>query len=368
MKTLIYISILVLGCQISYSQKNGPFEKYHDNGQLKTVGQYENKKRVGEWKDYYDSGELYKTYSYSGGKMDTNRKSFYKSGSLKSERKKKGDKKLYNEYFESGVLFVEKIITTGYYKEYYESGSLKVHSNYVDNQLNGLWSRYIENGKKEWEVDYVNGYKDGAFKKYDEEGNLKVEGFHKEGKKNGKEKRYNTNRSLEWEGFYTNGRLDKKWKHYDLSGKVVDVLKYKNGVLLSKNQTVSLDTIEVPVGPIEFVPVYPGCEDILGNNNRKKCMSKKVALHVSEKFNTDLALTLGLSGRQKINVIFKIDKTGAVTAIRSRAAHPELENEAVRVIKSLPKMKPGIQRGKPVIVPFSLPIVFQINGKSKSKS
>jgi protein TonB len=119
------------------------------------------------------------------------------------------------------------------------------------------------------------------------------------------------------------------------------------------------EDIEVPFAVIENVPVFPGCES--GDNNAKKaCMSKKISDFVNKKFNTDLASELGLSGRQRINVIFKIDKTGNIVGIRARAPHPGLEKEATRVIGMLPKMKPGKQRGKPVTVPYSLPIVFQV--------
>ena len=119
------------------------------------------------------------------------------------------------------------------------------------------------------------------------------------------------------------------------------------------------EDIEVPFAVIENVPVYPGCES--GNNAAKKaCMSEKISQFVQRKFNTELAGELGLSGRQRINVIFKIDKNGNITGVRSRAPHPRLEAEAARVINMLPKMKPGKQRGKAVIVPYSLPIVFQV--------
>jgi len=119
------------------------------------------------------------------------------------------------------------------------------------------------------------------------------------------------------------------------------------------------EDIEVPFAVIENVPVYPGCEK--GNNAKKKaCMSEKISKFVQKKFNTELAGELGLTGRQRINVIFKIDKNGDITGIRSRAPHPRLEKEAARVIGLLPKMKPGKQRGKAVIVPYSLPIVFQV--------
>ena len=119
------------------------------------------------------------------------------------------------------------------------------------------------------------------------------------------------------------------------------------------------EEVEVPFAVIENVPVFPGCER--GNNEKKrKCMSEKIARFVQKRFNTDLAGDLGLTGRQRISVIFKIDKSGNVTGVRARAPHPRLEKEAQRVISLLPKMQPGKQKGKAVIVPYSLPIIFQV--------
>tara|TARA_B110000093_G_scaffold108484_1_gene116567 strand:- start:69 stop:785 length:717 start_codon:yes stop_codon:yes gene_type:complete len=119
------------------------------------------------------------------------------------------------------------------------------------------------------------------------------------------------------------------------------------------------EDIEVPFSVIENVPIFPGC-DKGDNAERRKCMSQKITKFVQRKFNTDLAGDLGLSGRQRISVIFKIDKTGDVVGVRARAPHPRLVKEAQRVINLLPKMKPGKQRGKAVIVPYSLPIIFQV--------
>ena len=120
------------------------------------------------------------------------------------------------------------------------------------------------------------------------------------------------------------------------------------------------EILEVPFAVIENVPVFPGCENKKGNDAKKKCMSDKIAKFVNKKFNTDLASDLGLSGRQRISVGFKVDRSGNVTNIYARAPHPGLEKEAKRVIGLLPKMKPGMQRGKAVTVPYGLPIVFQV--------
>ncbi len=117
---------------------------------------------------------------------------------------------------------------------------------------------------------------------------------------------------------------------------------------------------DVPFAVIENVPIYPGCESMKNNDQRKKCMSEKIDEFVRKKFNADLGSQLGLTGINRVIVQFKIDKNGNVTDVRSRAPHPRLEQEAARVINALPKMQPGKQRGKPVGVMYSLPIVFQV--------
>ncbi|MEZ4793536.1 MAG: energy transducer TonB [Gelidibacter sp.] len=120
------------------------------------------------------------------------------------------------------------------------------------------------------------------------------------------------------------------------------------------------EDVEVPFSVIENVPVFPGCEKEKNNDAKRQCMSDKISDFVNKKFNTDLAGELGLSGKQRISVMFKIDKNGDITNIQARAPHPGLEKEAKRVIGLLPKMQPGKQRGKAVTVPYSLPILFQV--------
>ena len=119
------------------------------------------------------------------------------------------------------------------------------------------------------------------------------------------------------------------------------------------------DNIEVPFLSVENVPIFPGCDK--GNNaERRKCMSQKIIKFVQKEFNVNIARNLGLYGRQRISVIFKINKKGNVVGVRARAPHPNLKKEAIRVVNMFPKMKPGKHRGKEVIVPYSLPIIFYL--------
>ena len=133
--------------------------------------------------------------------------------------------------------------------------------------------------------------------------------------------------------------------------------------LVSFGQSETENNSKVPSEIIDNVPVYPGCKG--SELKKRKCMSDKIAKFVQRKFNTDIAADLGLTGRQRISVIFKIDTLGNITGVRARAPHPRLEKEAVRVINLLPKMKPGIKNGKPVIVPYSIPMIFQVNENKK---
>ena len=135
--------------------------------------------------------------------------------------------------------------------------------------------------------------------------------------------------------------------------------------LVSFGQSETENNSKVPSEIIDNVPVYPGCKG--SELKKRKCMSERIAKFVERKFNTDIAADLGLTGRQRIGIIFKIDTLGNITGVRARAPHPRLEKEAVRVINLLPKMKPGIKNGKPVIVPYSIPMIFQVNENKKKK-
>lgn len=116
---------------------------------------------------------------------------------------------------------------------------------------------------------------------------------------------------------------------------------------------------DIPFAVIEEVPVYPGCKGT--KQQKKKCLAEKVVKHVAKHFNTNLATELSLQqGKKRVFVQFKIDKKGFVSDIKVRGPHKTLEKEAERVVKLLPKMMPGKQRGRNVAVRYNLPITFQV--------
>jgi len=117
------------------------------------------------------------------------------------------------------------------------------------------------------------------------------------------------------------------------------------------------EDISVPFAVIEHVPVFPGCEDLQTEAEKKACFNRKVQEHIQKNFNYPrTALEMGISGR--VFIQFQIDATGKVSNIKKRGPDRLLEDEAVRIIASIPQMKPGTQRGRPTKVGYSIPINF----------
>jgi protein TonB len=107
---------------------------------------------------------------------------------------------------------------------------------------------------------------------------------------------------------------------------------------------------------VESVPIFPGCEDAKDNDERKACFQQKVLIFVSKNFEfPEMAKEMGIQGRVYVN--FVIEKNGSITNVEIvRGVDPLLDDEAVRVVKKLPKLIPAKQRGKPVRMSFTLPI------------
>lgn len=96
---------------------------------------------------------------------------------------------------------------------------------------------------------------------------------------------------------------------------------------------------------VEDMPEFPGGDLALRNY---------IATHVDYPV---IAQENGIQG--KVYVTFVVGKDGSVkNASIARGVDPSLDKEAIRVVNSLPKWKPGKQRGKPVNVSYTVPINF----------
>jgi protein TonB len=111
---------------------------------------------------------------------------------------------------------------------------------------------------------------------------------------------------------------------------------------------------------VEFVPVYPGCESLGSNKEKVACMSSKINRFINKNFRKRLLENLNSNETQRIYVNFKIDSNGYVTDVVAQSHNERLKQEAQRVIRKLPVMKPGKQGDKSVDVLYTVPIAFNI--------
>ncbi len=128
--------------------------------------------------------------------------------------------------------------------------------------------------------------------------------------------------------------------------------KGANGVILIEAKSGaakrdSLKNAEKPEFGVEVMPQFPGGENALmafiKNNLRYPHNSAKV----------------GIEGR--VIIRFVVTKTGKVSDIKViRGLDAACDAEAVRVINLMPNWIPGIQKGKPVNVYYTLPFVYKL--------
>ena len=98
---------------------------------------------------------------------------------------------------------------------------------------------------------------------------------------------------------------------------------------------------------VENMPDFPGGQAAL-----MQYLAKNI------KYPT-IAQENGTQGR--VIVQFVVNKDGSIVDAKVvRSVDPYLDKEALRVINTMPKWKPGMQRGKPVRVKFTVPVMFRL--------
>lgn len=98
---------------------------------------------------------------------------------------------------------------------------------------------------------------------------------------------------------------------------------------------------------VDQKPSFPG-----GN----KALNKFIASNLRY---PDMAQENGIQGR--VVVKFIVEKDGSISNVEvDRSVYPSLDNEAMRVIKNMPKWIPGQINGKAVKVECSYPFVFRL--------
>ena len=98
---------------------------------------------------------------------------------------------------------------------------------------------------------------------------------------------------------------------------------------------------------VEKMPEFPGgmaaCLKFLANNIKYPAIAQESNI------------------QGKVIIQFVVNKDGSIVdPVVVRSVDPHLDKEALRVISMMPKWTPGMQRGKPVRVKYTVPVTFRL--------
>lgn len=116
----------------------------------------------------------------------------------------------------------------------------------------------------------------------------------------------------------------------------------------ASDATAPADTTKNVVYDVtETMPQFPGGQEM---------MMKYLAANIKYPASAVKAKKQG-----RVIVTFVIQKDGSVTKARiARSVDPELDAEALRIVKAMPNWTPGTQDGKPVNVKYTIPVIFSL--------
>lgn len=130
--------------------------------------------------------------------------------------------------------------------------------------------------------------------------------------------------------------------------KGTDEINGKDIAELRENQQIANEEVEEKVFEVaEQAPAFPG-----GQAELMKWIQKELKY-------PSTAAESGIQGR--VIIQFIVDKTGNIRDVKVvRTVDPDLDKEAIRVVKAMPRWIPGKQSGEAVSVRFTLPIYFKL--------
>ena len=149
------------------------------------------------------------------------------------------------------------------------------------------------------------------------------------------------------------------------SGGQTDPIEYVTstvqGTTTSGTAIDSSGRVGFKVDQVHTLPVYPGCERV-GSTRKAQfaCLNQMIQTLIARNVQyPEMAFQQVIQG--KVWIAFVIDTEGYADEVWvERSVDPLLDQEALRVIKMLPRMTPATVDGKPVNLRYSIPINFQL--------
>lgn len=191
-------------------RKQGEWEEYYLEGEIKSRGSYQDDLKHGAWLYFHKNGQVEQKGSYSNGLQEGKWQWFYEDSSiLRIESFANGKE----EGFSFELLPNGDTLSAGeYYRGqregnwFFRDGDQTIFGQFDADEMNGTWIIKYSNGGKSFS---------GAFLA---------------GKPEGKHQAWYDNGSLKWEGKYVNGIRQGNWSRYLIDGTPSLTIQYQDGI------------------------------------------------------------------------------------------------------------------------------------------
>jgi len=158
---------------------------------------------------------------------------------------------------------------------------------------------------------------------------------------------YYDNGKKEKEGHYVENKKNDKWLFYYKSGLLKSEKYFENGKQIKASYWYEDGTVGDEKDFKAIMPTFKG-----GDSELLKYLYGNIKYPLE-------AVEMDIQGMVVLE--FVVDTSGQLTNLKViRSVHPSIDNEAMRVVMSMPKWNPGMEGGKAVRVSYKLPVKFKL--------
>jgi len=208
------------------SRKHGTWVKKYSNGQVRYKAEFEHGKPVGTTKRYHQNGNLKAVMN------------FQTSDRVFTELyNKDGDKQAEGYYLKRKKDSV--------WTFYDENGRIVAKDSYTKGKRDGKSLKFFHNGDTSNIVPWTDGKRDGKIRQFFDNGKEKLIGYYSNGKLEGPLTIFYPSGFKKVEGRYNNNLREGKWIYYDEEGDTSKVINYIDGKPENEEQLERKETKEI---------------------------------------------------------------------------------------------------------------------------
>jgi len=216
-----------------------------------TLNNYDKQNRKhGTWVKKYSNGEVRYKAEFDHGKPTGTTKRYHKNGNLKAvmnyQTPKKVFTKLYNKNGDKqaeGYYYKRKRDSVWKFFDY--DGRIVAKDSYKIGKRHGKSIRFFRDGDTSYVVRWSYGKKDGKVRQFFDNGNEKLIGYYSDGELKGPLTIFYPSGFKKVEGHYKNNVRDGKWVYFSEEGDTTKVINYIKGTPENEEQLEREETKEI---------------------------------------------------------------------------------------------------------------------------